>query len=80
MIFSLDRIEDGIAVCYDEDQKKYEFPVSLVPLQSGSLFEAELVDGLPCGVRFLEEQTALVKKQNKSRLDALFARKPTKKQ
>ena len=80
IVFSLDRIENGIAVCYDENRKKYEFPVSLVPLERGSLFEAELSDGLPHGVRFLEEQTALVKKQHKSRLDALFARKPTKKQ
>ena len=79
IVFSLDRIENGIAVCYDEDQNKYEFPVSLVPLACGSLFEAELSDGLPCGVRFLEEQTTLVKKQHKSRLDALLARKPKKK-
>lgn len=80
VVFSLDRIENGIAVCYDEEQKKYEFPVSLVPLECGSLFEATLRDGLPHGVRFLEEQTALVKKRNKSRLDALLARKSTKKQ
>ena len=80
IIFSLDRIEDGIAVCYDEEQKKHEFPASLVPLERGSLFEATLLDGLPHGVRFLEEQTALVKKRNKSRLDALLARKSTKKQ
>jgi hypothetical protein len=79
ILFSLDRIENGIAVCYDGDQKKYEFPASLVPLECGSLFEAELTDGLPCNVRFLEEQTALVKKQNKKRLDTLFARKSTKK-
>ena len=80
MVFSLDRIEDGIAVCYDENQKKYEFPASLIPLERGSLFEAEILDGLPHSVRFLEEQTALVKKRNKSRLDALLARKSTKKQ
>ena len=63
--FSLDRKDGGIAVCYDGNQKKYEFPAELVPLECGSLFEAELTDGLPCDVRFLEEQTALVKKQNK---------------
>ena len=79
IVFSLDRKESGIAVCYDGNQKKYEFPAELVPLACGSLFEAELKDGLPSDVRFLEEQTVLVKKQNKKRLDALFSRKPSKK-
>ena len=78
-VFSLDRIENGIAVCYDQNQNKYEFPHTLVPLECGSLFEAELADGIPHDVVFLEEQTALAKKQNKRRLDALFARKPNKK-
>ncbi|MBO5306290.1 MAG: DUF3006 domain-containing protein [Clostridia bacterium] len=73
--FSVDRIENGIAVCYDEDMKKYEFAEALVPLARGSLFEAELVDGTPQGVVYLEKETLETKKQMKSRLDNLFGRR-----
>lgn len=72
--FSVDRIENGIAVCYDENMKKYEFSETLVPLARGSLFEAELVNGKPTDIVYLEQETLEVKKQMKQRLDNLFGR------
>lgn len=73
--FSVDRIENGIAVCYDENQTKYEFPAALVALERGSLFEADLKDGILTSIVYLEEETAQTKKQMKQRLDSLFSRR-----
>jgi hypothetical protein len=72
--FSVDRIEDGIAVCYDENSKKYEFSVETVRLARGSLFEATLVDGIPTDIVYLEQETLETKQAMKKRLDALFSR------
>ncbi len=72
--FSVDRIECGIAVCYDENEKKYEFSATLIGLERGALFEADLVNGVPTNVVYLEEETAAIKKQMKQRLDNLFGR------
>ncbi len=72
--FSVDRIESGIAVCYDEDGQKYEFSETDIGLARGSLFEAELVDGVPKEVSYLEEETKAKKKEMKGRMDALFNR------
>ncbi|MBO4979513.1 MAG: DUF3006 family protein [Clostridia bacterium] len=72
--FSVDRIEDGIAVCYDEDSKKYEFSTDVVPLERGSLFEATLVDGVPTDIVYLEKETKEKQKNLKHRLDILFKR------
>ncbi len=74
--FSLDRIEQNIAVCYDEDEKKYEFSADRLALAPGSLFTAEIDgDGEPRNVVFLAEETLAVRRDAKRRLDALFARK-----
>ena len=72
--FSVDRIEDGIAVCYDEDSKKYEFSTDTVPLERGSLFEATLVGGVPTDIVYLEKETKEKQKNMKRRLDILFKR------
>ena len=72
--FSVDRIEDGIAVCYDEDSKKYEFSAETLRLARGSLFEATLVNGVPTDIVFLEKETLETKQNMKKRLDALFGR------
>lgn len=72
--FSVDRIEDGIAVCYDEDSKKYEFSADTLDLSRGSLFEATLVNGVPTDIVFLEKETLETKQNMKKRLDALFDR------
>lgn len=73
--FSLDRIEGDIAVCYDENENKYEFSVSLLGLARGSLFEATVIDGTPTEIVYLEQETLSKKKQMKQRLDSLFGRK-----
>ena len=73
--FSVDRIEDGIAVCYDEDGKKYEFSAEALGLARTSLFEATLADGIPTDVVFLADETAKTQETMKKRLDALFARR-----
>ncbi len=79
MKFSIDRIENGIAVCYDGESKRYEFSAESLGLPVGSLFEAELDDkGQPAMVVSLEEETAQTRKSGKQRLTALFRRKPKK--
>ena len=72
--FSVDRIEDGIAVCYDENSKKYEFSADTVRLARGSIFEATLTDGVPTDIVYLEKETLETKATMKRRLDALFRR------
>ena len=72
--FSVDRVEDGIAVCYDEDGKKYEFSAETLGLARGSLFEATLADGEPTDVVYLEQETLKTKETMKKRLNALFSR------
>lgn len=73
--FSLDRLEGDYAVCYDEQGNKFDFPKSLVPLKTGSLFTAELDEqGLPFDIHYLAEETAQKKSELKGRLDALFRR------
>ncbi len=75
MRFSLDRFEGDFAVCYDEDDNKYDFPRSLVNLEAGALFTAVLdSDGNPTDVLYLAEETAAKKAQLKKRLDSLFNR------
>lgn len=74
-IFSLDRYEGDLAVCLDEQNNSFDFPKDLIGLEPGSLFSADLDDdGTLSNILFLEEKTAEVKKQNKSRLTALFNR------
>ena len=72
--FSIDRIEGDIAVCYDENAKKYEFSTADVGLARGSLFKAELVDGKPTAIVYLEHETKKKKTELKGRMDALFNR------
>lgn len=72
--FSIDRIEGGVAVCYDENSKKYEFSAEAVALARGSLFEAKLVDGVPTDIVYLEKETLDTKQSMKKRLSALFCR------
>ena len=72
--FSIDRIEDGVAVCYDEACQKYEFSAELLNLARTALFEATLVDGNPTDIVYLEQETLTKKQTTKKRLDALFDR------
>ncbi len=77
MKFSLDRIEGDLAVCYDDRQKKYEFPAKSLALPVGALFEATLGEnGLPENIVHLVKETETVRMENKRRLDSLFNRKP----
>ncbi len=73
--FSLDRFEGDFAVCYDDENKKYDFPKKTVPFEAGALFTAILDEnGIPREIRFLEEETAAQKAAMKKRLTALFQR------
>ena len=83
MKFCLDRIENGIAICYSEYAPKgsapYEFSLSAVPelcgLADGTLFEGEPnCCGSLSNVRVLHEETEERRAQAKARLQALFAR------
>ncbi len=74
--FSLDRFEGDYAVCYDENDNKYDFPKSLVTLEVGALFTAILDEnGNPAEIQYLAEETAAKKAQLKKRLSSLFSRK-----
>ncbi len=77
--FSLDRFEGDLAVCYDENDNKYDFPKSLVDLEAGALFTASLdSDGNPIDIQYLAEETAAKKAQMKKRLSSLFGRSKKK--
>ncbi len=73
--FSLDRFEGDYAVCYDENDNKYDFPKTIVNLEAGALFTATLdSNGNPTDIQYLAEETATKKAQLKKRLSSLFNR------
>lgn len=75
--FSVDRVDEdaNISVCFDENEKKYEFPAHLVGLEAGMLFYAVLDEnGLPKDIEPLPEETADRRRALHSRTSALFRR------
>ena len=75
--FSVDRTDENgrITVCFDENEKKYEFPSALVDLEAGMLFYAVLDEnGLPTEVEPLPEETAERRRALHTRTSALFRR------
>ena len=76
MKFTLDRIEEGIAVCFDADGVKYNIPTEkLGDMSEGDIFEAELCEGEVCNIRTLRDETEAKKEENASRLRNLFNRR-----
>ena len=70
---SIDRIEGGIAVCYDESDKKYE--ISADGLTEGLIIYAEFDEsGNFISARPLYEDTDTRRKELSSRTRALFKR------
>lgn len=87
--FSLDRIENGVAVCLLEGEAPvgvathYELPLDTAPalrgLADGTLFEATIgTDGRLHNIRPLQDETALRRERNKARLQAILARSKKK--
>ena len=71
---SVDRIESGIAVCYDSNDKKYELPAE--GLSEGELISVEFdSNGKPVSVARLTEETEKLKHEIASRTKSLFNRK-----
>ena len=69
---TVDRLEEGIAVCFDEDGNKYEIKESLC---EGDIFIADIgYDGKLTLIRKNDEETLKTKARNASRLEALFVR------
>lgn len=69
---TVDRIEGGVAVCFDDFEKKYE---CTAPVAEGDVFEAEMSDeGEITFIRILKEETLGKTENNSLRLKALFRR------
>lgn len=73
---ALDRIESGIAICLDEDERVYHFSAdSLTGIREGDLFLALVgSDGTVIVLDRLEDENADRHARNRSRLDRLFGR------
>ena len=70
---SVDRIESGIAICYDDDCKKYELPAN--GLLEGEIISVEFDSGgKPASVTHLTEETEKLKREMASRTKKLFNR------
>ena len=75
MIFklSVDRIESGIAVCYDDDDKKYELPAD--GLAEGEIISAVFdSNGKLVSVTHLRDETESLRRQAAARTKGLFNR------
>ena len=76
MRLTLDRIEEGIAVCFDENGVAYEIPTEkLGDMSEGDVLEAEICGEEICNIRPLREETETKKEENASRLRNLFNRR-----
>lgn len=74
MRLSVDRIEGGVAVCYDDGGKKYEIPAD--GLSEGLLIEAKFgLDGEFISATILTEETDARRKEMAARTKNLFNRK-----
>ena len=71
---SVDRIVNSIAVCYDDNDKKFEIPAD--GLAAGDIISAELDEsGKLCNVSVLKEETEIKKAELALRTKNLFNRK-----
>ena len=71
---SVDRIVNSIAVCYDDNDKKFEIPA--LGLAEGDVISAELDEsGKLCNVYVLKEETERKKAELALRTKNLFNRK-----
>lgn len=79
MRLTLDRIEEGIAVCFDESGTKYEIACEhLDGALEGDLFETEINGDEIKVIRILREETEMKKASNADRLKNLFNRRKDK--
>lgn len=70
---SVDRIESGIAVCYDDECKKYEIPAD--GLAEGDIISAEFdSDKKPVSFEKLKKETSSRRREMASRTQKLFNR------
>ena len=74
---SVDRIESGIAVCYDDNDKKHELPAG--DLSEGELISAEFdSDGKLLSITHLVEETESVRREMARRTKNIFNRNKKK--
>lgn len=74
--YVLDRIEEGIAVCFDEEEREYSVSAVSLGLKPSDIFLA-FYDGEKkefYGVEFLEKETEAKKSEMQERLNRLFGR------
>lgn len=76
--FTLDRIEEGIAVCFDDNEKEYTVSADSLGLQPDDIFLAYYDGTIFCDVEYLKKETEEKKAEMQRRLNQLFGRKSGK--
>lgn len=80
MKYTVDRIEEGIAVCIGDDMTSFNIAEAEFAAIAGRLpkandiFEAELEGGGIISIRMLDDERDAMLKENARRLNALFRR------
>lgn len=80
MKVTVDRVEDGVVVCIDDDDEQYEFYVEDFPAEAhaGDVFELTLDGERALEAVFLEKETEELRRRAQAAMDRL--RKKFKKQ
>lgn len=73
---SLDRIEEGLLVCYTDDDRLFTLPAADYPeMKGGEAVELTITDGRAVALRYLAEETEQNRKKTKSLFAALLLKK-----
>ena len=71
---SVDRIATDVAICYDDNDKKYEIPLKLADLKAGDVIFVTFDGDSPVCATVLKEETEQIKKDLAKRTKNLFNR------
>ena len=71
---TIDRFENGYAVCFDDNEKKYDIPKNTLPnLREDDIFTADMSqDGKVSNVNYLKEETERKKAEILENYQKLF--------
>ncbi len=74
--YTLDRIEEGFAVCFDGEEREYSVSAASLGLKPNDIFLADYdaESNEFYGVEFLEKETEAKKAEMQERLNRLFGR------
>lgn len=71
---SVDRIATNVAICYGDNDEKYEIPVKLSSFEIGDIISVTFDGDAPVCVTVLKEETAQKKAELAKRTKNLFSR------